>query len=491
MRLSEVIKGIETTWLKGSTQVETLALTSDLWRVRPGTMYFVAPDSRTEFEVELAMERGAIAIVTESEFVPNHRATMIQVPNVRNAMAHCARNFHGNPSAHLAVIGVTGSAWPQKFSPILKQTLAYSGIPTGLLGSVQVEIGARILPALPGLEDPLEIHQILAEMVRAGCKACVMEISEDQLPNAKALGLAFHSIIGGVNGAIAARTTNPAEIFDRAPAASNQILALYPHRSLESPHEASVLLLNGSDRVEAKASDLHLGSTKTSFFLHLQDSVLHCDSKLPGRTNVHHLLAAAGAASILKVRPSLVTSALRKVKKIVGNMQRITSQAPFDLFIDSARTPSALHQTLSDLREFSQGRIITVFGASGKTSEDFRRMLGKAAAQHSDFIVLTSDNPGNEEAQAICEQIAEGFDAATPHFIVLPRETAIQFALREAKPGDVVLIAGKGEKTYQEMESTIVPFDDGLRAKEALNDVCYARTPSLPRSRRQRLQTTN
>jgi UDP-N-acetylmuramoyl-L-alanyl-D-glutamate--2,6-diaminopimelate ligase len=485
MQLNEVIKGLEITWMKGGVHLEIAAMTSDLARVRPGSLFFALENSGIEFQVELALERGAAAIVTEREFVPNRRATLIQTSSMQKAMAVCAANFFGTSGAKIAVIGVTGSSLSQNFAPALKQTLALSGLPTGFMGVGSVEAGERLLPGMQKPSNPIEAHAMLAEMIKADCRACVYEAPEKEMAEARGLGFPFHAM-ARVASENDWRGKEQEDWFSQLPETPNNILAIYPERNAETCRDkATTLLITAGERMIVSASDLVLDQKKTSFYLHLGESVSHCESKLIGRSSVHHLLAAAGTACALKARPALVAGALGAVKPAGGNLERIPSNLPFEVFVDPASSPLALHRILADLREVApKARLLAVCGAPAKTSPRFRAMLGQAAAAQTDYLVITSDNPASEDPQQICEQIAEGLPPSTEFVIVLDRDAAIRHASRQARPGDVVLVAGKGISAIQALDSTIVPFDDRVQARQALEAAQARQGGTAPRSKR-------
>jgi UDP-N-acetylmuramyl-tripeptide synthetase len=219
-----------------------------------------------------------------------------------------------------------------------------------------------------------------------------------------------------------------------------------------------------------RASNIQLSERATAMTVEMPEHRFQCQLPLIGRHNVYNALAAVGAASVLKVGVPVIQRALNAVEPVPGRLELVSGSLPFGIYVDYAHTDDALVNVLTTLREITRGRLLLAFGCGGNRDKGKRARMGKVAAELADYTILTSDNPRNEPAAQIAEQIAEGFRSVPcDHFRVeLDRRRAIDEIIRMAQPTDSVLIAGKGHETYQEFEDTVVPFDDRVYARETV-----------------------
>ena len=243
------------------------------------------------------------------------------------------------------------------------------------------------------------------------------------------------------------------------------------------------------DRASICATHIHLGKDNSRFRVETPQGHFQCTLPLIGRHNVYNCLAAVGAALALEVPVEVIQTTLRTVPKVPGRLEQISSGQPFGVYVDYAHTDDALRNVLTTLRELTPGRLLLAFGCGGRRDAGKRPKMGRVAAELADFTVITSDNPRQESAETIAQQIEAGFRAVRldGSVVELDRQRAIAEVIRMARAGDTVLIAGKGHETYQEFEDTVIPFDDRVFARETLTTLGFGKpgrghkaTPALP-----------
>jgi UDP-N-acetylmuramoyl-L-alanyl-D-glutamate--2,6-diaminopimelate ligase len=484
MQLKELISDLHPVSVEGPLDREVVGLSYDSRRVTPG-MAFVAIGGRHvdghEF-INSAVDRGAIAVICERNgFIPQ-RATKIKVLDTRQALAVTAATFYQRPSAKLKLIGVTGTNGKTTVAFMVKHLLETAGIRCGLIGTVRYEIGDRIFPAQRTTPEALEIQQMLSQMLRAGCQACVMEVSSHALDQKRVHGVEFDIGIftnltrdhldyhGNMEHYFAAKKV----LFAALEAGTKQggvvinIDDLYGQRlSQECKVEVQMTYGLGA-AAKLRATGMQLTGQSTTMTVEMPTQTFPCRFPLIGRHNVYNALAAIGAATVLKIDVPLIQKAFGTLPPVPGRLEAVPNPLGFGIYVDYAHTDDALQNVLKTLREVTQGRLLLAFGCGGNRDKGKRPRMGRVAAELADFTMMTSDNPRNESAADIAEQIAEGYRTvrASEYRIELDRRRAIEEILGMARPGDSVLIAGKGHETYQEFQNTVVPFDDRVHARE-------------------------
>jgi UDP-N-acetylmuramoyl-L-alanyl-D-glutamate--2,6-diaminopimelate ligase len=489
MLLKQLVAGLPTQRTEGPLERTVAGVTADSRRVTPGIV-FVAVRGEThdghDF-ISAAIDRGAAAVICERNGFSSGRATKIIVADSRLALAITAANFHGHPSRQLKVIGVTGTNGKTTVSFMVKHILETAGIATGLLGTVRYEMGDRVLPARRTTPESSEVQQYLAQMLRAGCGACVMEVSSHALVQKRVHGVEFDLAVftnltqdhldfhGDMENYFEAKK----ELFTAVARGSKRganILNVDDHYGVRIANESAVevQLTYGLDGTATlRAVEVELGAQATRFQVESPSGRFAVTLPLLGRHNIYNALAAIGAALALQIPVAKIQAALRTMPSVPGRLERISAGQPFNVFVDYAHTEDALQHVLRTLREITPGRVLLAFGCGGARDTDKRAKMGRVAALLADHTIITSDNPRRESPAAIAAQIEGGFRSvrADQFRVELDRAAAIRAVLRLARPGDTVLIAGKGHETYQEFEDTVTPFDDRVHAQSALEEM--------------------
>ena len=469
----------------GALDVTQLAY--DSRRVVPGTLFFCVPGFERdghEFAPE-AVARGAVALVVERELglgVPE-----IVVDSVRAAMAPAAARFFGDPTATLQVVGVTGTNGKTTTAFLVRALLEAAGRQTALMGTVKTVIGGLEHEAVRTTPEAIDIQAAFAEMLAAGDRACAIEVSSHALELHRADAIHFAAAIFtnlsrdhlDFHPTMAEYFAAKRRLFDADPGVI--VTNVDDEHGRELAQEFPEAITIAIDRpAHWVARDVRTDLRGASFTLAGEGRELELRSPLPGRFNVVNVLGAVAAVHALGIELDTIAGALPHVPAVPGRFQPVDEGQPFALLVDYAHTPDSLENVLLAARDLSAGRVVCVFGAGGDRDRGKRPQMGAIAARLADVAVVTSDNPRSESPDAIIEEIlagavAPGGQGATVEAIVDRRE-AIAHAVELARPGDVVVVAGKGHEQGQEFErGRKIPFDDVEVAREALRAAGLAR----------------
>ena len=492
MQLKQLIQQISTLSVEGSLDREVAGITYDSRRVTPGMIFVAIPGQNHDGHhyINVAIDRGAAAIICERNGFSSHRSAKIKVADSREVLAQLSSVFYQNPASKLKMIGVTGTNGKTTIAFLVKQMLEAGGIKTGLISTVRYEIGDRVIPAHRTTPESLEIQQMLSQMLRADCQACVMEVSSHALDQKRVAGIQFDVGIFtnltqdhlDYHGTMEAYYEAKKKLFSGIEEGSRDgriIINIDDSFGARLSREVrpKIQLTYGIDQAATvRATQIHLGATETTMVVETADKNFSCHLPLIGRHNVYNALAAVGAGLSLKLDPLVIKNALATMQPVPGRLERVACGQPFGVFVDYAHTDDALRNVLKTLRELADGRVLLAFGCGGSRDTGKRAKMGLVAAELADDTIITSDNPRKESAAVIASQIEGGFKSFRVEGcrVELDRRRAIQEIIRMARPGDIVLIAGKGHETYQEFEDTVVPFDDRIYAAESLENLGWS-----------------
>jgi UDP-N-acetylmuramoyl-L-alanyl-D-glutamate--2,6-diaminopimelate ligase len=479
MRLSELLDGLDYRRASEVADPECAGLAYDSRRVTPGMVFFALPGEKTDGHDHAAdaAARGAVAVVAERDCGLPPDVAQVFAANTRKTMALAAARFHRNPSRDLKVIGITGTNGKTTVAHLARHVLKQAGLATGLLGTVEYDVGERVLPAARTTPEALELQQLLAQMRDADCAVCVMEVSSHALAQHRVDAIEFDAALFtnltqdhlDYHGDMEAYFATKRQLLDGL---KNKAAAIV---NLDDPFGARlagepVLTFGHATAATVRAVDFTLGATSTHLTVQTPDGSLPVSLPLIGRHNISNALAAFCIARLLGVGPDVIAEALASAPPVPGRLESIVAGQPFGVFVDYAHTDDALRQVLKTLREIASGRLLVAFGCGGNRDAGKRRQMGAAAAEWADEIIITTDNPRHEDPAIIAGQVVAGCRAtrADGFEIELDRARAIDEIIRRARPGDTVLIAGKGHETCQEMGNTVMPFDDREQARQML-----------------------
>jgi len=509
MKLRELLDAAGIAAPPDSDDVPVTALAYRSESVTPGTLFFCVPGfvvDGHQFAPD-AVRRGATAIVCERPV--DSGVTEVMVPAVRAVMGPLAAAFHGNPTAALQVVGVTGTNGKTTTAFLARHMLEASGVRTGLLGTVQSVVGDRVEEVERTTPEAVDLQATFARMRQAGDAACVMEVSSHALDLHRAAGIEFDCAVFtnltqdhlDFHGTLDAYYAAKRRLFlpeDRpGPAAAVVNLDDEWGRKLAAEIAATEhrgLVTFALDReADYRAADVRYDAAGASFECRSRAGTVEVRLPLPGLFNVYNALAAIAAAGALGVPLAAAGAALETAKRVPGRFEPVEEGQGFGVLVDYAHTPDSLENVLGSARGLldqagDDGRLIVVFGAGGDRDRAKRPLMGAAARRLADHTLVTSDNPRSEEPRAIITAIVSGAEGAAPAGegstveVQVDRRAAIERAMELARPGDIVLIAGKGHEQGQEFEGgRKVPFDDREVAREALRGLAAGSPASRPR----------
>jgi UDP-N-acetylmuramoyl-L-alanyl-D-glutamate--2,6-diaminopimelate ligase len=430
-----------------------------------------------------ALDRGAVAVVSEQPAPPDLRVPWAIVGDARLALAILAAEFFHHPSREMRVVGITGTNGKTTTAYVLASIFEAVGIRCGVLGTVSYRIGDEIREATRTTPEAPDVQRLLREMVEKGCGACTMEVSSHALSLARVDGMTFAAGVFtnltrdhlDFHADMDAYFRAKRRLFEMLPADAPSLI------NLDDPRGASLIGAGGSAMTYAinRPADVTTGPLSfslegLSFDIRSPRGTLHVESRLVGRPNVYNILAAAATAVALGLPFDAIERGVRALDGVPGRFEVVSSPADeITVVVDYAHTDDALRNLLETARPLARGRLITVFGCGGDRDRTKRPLMGAVARRLSDLLVITSDNPRSEDPMRIIEEIRRGItqDArreAGQQLAIVDRAAAIAKAVEVARPGDLILIAGKGHEKYQVIGNRTLPFDDVAVAREAL-----------------------
>jgi len=473
----------------GNLDISVGSITDDSRSVGDGSLFVAVKGEHVDGHrfIPAAIHAGIAALVSE-QAVADVSIPYVRVRDSRKALGVLGSRFYGEPSAHLRVIGVTGTNGKTTTAYVCKTLLEALGRRVGLIGTVAYHIGQETIPASHTTPGALELQQLLAKMVSGGCNTAVMEVSSHALAQDRVAGceydvavfsnltqdhLDFHHTMEEYflaklrlfTGLTGTRKPNKRAILNIDDPAGEQIKRIC---------HAPVWTYGLKAKADLQSEDLRLALGGTTFVAATPAGSFPVESHLVGEHNVYNLLAAIGVALHEGATPDQVREAVTHVTNVPGRFERIMAGQRFTVVVDYAHTEDALIRLLSAAQTLKTGRIITVFGCGGDRDRGKRPKMGAAAVRYSDVVIVTSDNPRTEDPLAIIQEIEVGMRETLKEFphaqyrIVADRREAIAVAVRTARAGDTVLIAGKGHEDYQIIGTQKFGFDDRDVAREEI-----------------------
>ncbi len=493
MNLAQLLRGTAT--IQGSDQ-QIAGLDYDSRRVKPGWAFVAMRGESTDGNryIDAAIRNGAVAVVSDLASQP-HRpgVAWAVVEHGRRALAEMSANFYGRPAEKLKVTGVTGTNGKTTTTFLIESILNFCGKKSALIGTIEYHVAGRVMEAPHTTPESLELNQIFAESLAHGASDAVMEVSSHALEQGRVWGIPYDVAVftnltrdhldyhKDMPSYFAAKRMLFVGTGTRPPrAAVINADDEYGSALLDTTRAASEQIISyGITHGDFHAAALDLQPQGTEFDLVTPQGRQCISSSLIGRVNVYNLLAASAATWARGCSLEQIGAAIRQFTQVPGRFERVDCGQPFTVVVDYAHTDDALKNLTSIARDFvsragNKGRVITIFGCGGDRDRSKRPLMGEAAGQGSDFVVLTSDNPRSEDPMKIIHDALAGLEKSNIRYAVEPdRKAAIAMAIREARTGDAVLIAGKGHEKYQITREGVFPFDDVQVAREALQQMGY------------------
>lgn len=474
MKLSELLKNVKVIASQGNIDVEIKDVNIDSRKIKDGHLFIAMKGTQVDGHkfINKAIELGAVAILLEDmPEVLNEKVTYVQVASTEEEAGKVATMFYGEPSRKLRLVGVTGTNGKTTVATLLYRMFREFGYKVGLLSTVCNYINDEEVPASHTTPDPIELNCLLAKMVKAGCEYAFMECSSHAIQQHRIGGLEF---VGGIFTNLTRDHLDYHKTFENYRNAKKMFfdgLSKNAFAITNADDKNGMVMVQNCKATIKTYSIKRMADFRAKILeCHFEGMYLEIDGKevgvqFIGKFNVSNLLAVYGTAIMLGKKPEEILIALSTLKSVNGRLEPIQSPEGFTAVVDYAHTPDALENVLSaihDVLDNKGGRVITVCGAGGHRDKGKRPLMAQEAVKQSDTVILTSDNPRDEEPQAIIDDMLAGLDTTQRKKVltITDRKEAIRTAAMMAQKGDVILVAGKGHENYQEINGVKHHFDD-------------------------------
>lgn len=488
MELRQVLADVAPLGAGLDPEMEISGISYDSRTLRPGELFVALPGYRTDGHrfIRQAVEKGAALVLCEH--APEEKGPWLTVPDARAALAGVSANWFGHPARELTVIGATGTNGKTTTTYLLKEVLERAaGARVGLIGTNQNMIGPAVLPASRTTPESWEVQRLLRQMADSGCTHVVMEVSSHALVLRRVEGIRFAAGIFtnltqdhlDFHGTMEAYREAKGLLFRQC---GRAILNLDDEAGRYYAGTAPCPVFTYSenkDEADLTAKNIRLFPGHVEFEAVIRGGICRVRLPIPGGFTIYNALGVIACALNLGLELGAIADALAQARGVKGRIEVVPTPTDYTVIIDYAHTPDALENILTTVRDFTPGRVICVFGCGGDRDRSKRPVMGAIADALADTAVVTSDNPRTEEPGAIIRDILAGMDGGGAEVVVeSDRRSAIALALNMARPGDTVLLAGKGHETYQEIggvrhhlderEVVAACFPDGARARPAM-----------------------
>ncbi len=485
MRLTRLLERLEYEVRQGSDETEITELVNDSRKVTEGSVFVCisgAVSDGHEYAAEVA-GKGAAALITEKDVDVPDSMTVIRVEDTRYALALMSAAYFRYPAQKLKVIGITGTKGKTTTTYMVKSILEGVGHKVGLIGTIEAVIGDKSIPANNTTPESYTIHQYFAEMVKAGCDSVVMEVSSQGLMLHRTAGIQFEIGIFTNLGEdhIGPNEHKDFEDYKRCKGIlftqCRLGIANVDDRWYEDVFRnatCKVETFGFSERADLRATEIeHISKPGYLGVRYHVNGLMDFDVEIdiPGDFSVYNSLTAIAVCRHFDVPPENIKKALKEAK-VRGRIEMVKVSDEFTMMIDYAHNAMSLESLLHTLRDYHPERIVTIFGCGGNRSKTRRYEMGEVSGKMSDFTIITSDNPRFEEPQDIIDDIIIGMKKTDGEYIaVCDRKEAIRYAIGHGKPGDVIVLAGKGHETYQEIRGVKYDMDDRILIREVLEEM--------------------
>ena len=480
MKLQELLKNIKPSVIEGNTDIEISGVNIDSRKIREGHLFVAMRGTQVDGHkfIDKALESGAKAVLCE-EFPQDKKDGIcyILVDSTEDAVGKVATLFYGDPSKHLKLVGVTGTNGKTTIATLLYNMFRKFGYKVGLLSTVCNYIDDRAVPADHTTPDPIELNELLSEMVKAGCEYAFMECSSHAIHQKRIGGLRF---TGGIFTNLTRDHLDYHKTFENYRNAKKAFFDGLPKTAFAitnaDDRNGMVMVQNTKATIKTYSTCQMADFRARIIEMHFAGMYLDIDGhevgvQFIGKFNVSNLLAVYAAARMLGKQPEEILVAMSTLHSVSGRLEPIQSPDGYTAIVDYAHTPDALENVLNAIHEVlnGKGKVITVCGAGGNRDKGKRPLMAQEAVRQSDRVIITSDNPRFEEPQDIINDMVAGLnkDEMKKVITITDRKEAIKTACMMTQKGDVILVAGKGHENYQEIKGVKHHFDD----KEVLHEI--------------------
>lgn len=494
MKIKRLFKDVPNIQIKGPKDTSINGICSNSKLVGPGNLFIARKglsDDGTKYIPE-ALAGGAVAILTDIYDPSIKDVTQIIYHDVAQIEGLLASHYYHFPSEELFMVGITGTNGKTTTSFIIRHLISQLDAPCGLIGTIEYIIGKQRYQATRTTPDVLSNHKMLREMVVHGCHSAVMEVTSHALTQRRVDNIDFdvavftnltldHLDYHGTMDNYCQAKNKLFRNLGSVPTKKNtwRKTAVVNSDSSWCPKviegcQAQIVTYGIENPADLHASNIILSAQGTSFTLTYQGQSYPCRFPLVGRFNVYNCLAAIGAVLARGFSIEKILEQIQMIPAVTGRLQAVANPLGLTIYVDFAHSDDALANVLATLKELKEGRIITVFGCGGNRDATKRPKMAQVSESMSDFSIVTSDNPRNEDPEMIASEIIKGFKNKNCYIVELDRRKAIEKAIEMARPEDIVLVAGKGHETYQIFSHKTIEFDDAKVAAE----ICEAKSKS-------------
>ncbi len=469
MKLKTLTDRLDPIALTADPETEIRGISYDSRKTKEGDLFVAIRGFETDGHrfIPKAVEKGAAVILSEEE--PELEIPYVLVRDSRHALAQCSSTFFGNPASRMRMIGITGTSGKTSVSTLLKHVLETArGLKVGLIGTTGVEIGGEVIPSDFTTPESLELQQLLRRMADENCTHAVMEVSSHALELDRVEGIAFDT---AVYTNLSQDHLDFHRTMERYAAAKKKIFSRCRTAWVNADDTWTPFMTEGetcrihsfgtADQAELRAENVRLYPDRVCFEAVCDGKRTTTELHIPGSFSVSNALAVMAAALSEGIPVEESAGALGTAHGVRGRLESVPTDGNYHILLDYSHKPDALEKVLRSLRAATPGKLICVFGCGGDRDRLKRPLMGKIAADLSDYVIVTSDNPRTEDPERIIDEIVPGLaDTATPWTRITDRVEAIHRAIDLAEEGDVILLAGKGHETYQIVGHSKRPMDE-------------------------------
>lgn len=464
----------------GDDQIEIKSVAYDSRKVSEGALFFCISGFKTDGHqyAKSAVDNGAVALMVTREL--DIDVPQILVKDARVAMAHISRAFYGNPDEELTMIGLTGTNGKTTTTYMIKSILEHAGKKTGLIGTIHNMIGKQEIATERTTPESPDLFALLRRMADEDCKAVVMEVSSHSLDLGRVAGITYDV---SVFTNLTQDHLDYHKTFDNYMEAKKKLFIASKRAAMNVDDDTAAFMMDRVDidwctygiknKANVYAKNIEITPKGVTYDLCCAQGMLPLSLQIPGIFSVYNSLSAASACMLMGESLETIKTGLEAMPCVAGRFEVLeTGDRPYTIILDYAHTPDSLENTLKTVREFARGRIIPVFGCGGDRDRTKRPIMGEIAGNLSTFAIITSDNPRTEDPFDILDEVERGMKQTDCEYICIEnRREAIKYAIHNAVPDDIIVLAGKGHETYQEINGVKHPFDEKVVVAELLSEI--------------------
>ena len=489
MELRKILVGIEGLKAKGSLDLDISSIECDYREVKPGSLFVAIRGYEADGHtfINKAIEKGAKAIIFEEgvnykEFNADKNITLVMAQNTRVALAMCSCNFYDNPSKKMKILGITGTKGKTTTSFMLKSILEKQGKKVGLIGTIAIYVGDKLIKNSDRTTpESNKLQQILAKMYEVGIEVVVMEVSSQSLKLNRVDGIEFYAgiftnfsedhISEFEHKDMEEYFESKMKLFRKCEHAFVNADNIYTSKILDNIKTENIQTYGIDNYCDLLAKDVTVTNTYADFRVKIKDRNERIKVSIPGRFSVYNALSAISVARLFGVTTEQINEALESIK-VPGRSELVDNKEELKLMIDYAHTPESLKSILETVKSYTIGRVICVFGCGGDRDKNKRPLMGEVAGKYAEYTIITSDNPRTESPEDIIQEIEEGIKKTKGNYeCIIDRREAMKKAISMANKKDIVIFAGKGHETYQEIEKEKYPFDERVIIQDILKEL--------------------